>query len=257
MINVFNPIFLRSILIFLLLIGVTLFALKSSRDLTSKVFVANTKFLYSACIMLFINSIIHLFGWESFLKFLDRRRIILYESSYIFYMYFMSYFYYKSLKIENIKSSRFFDLLYIVFSYVGVFVSSRELLCSTVQTYIHDSSLYMILLNKGFMLTTTLDPIILFFIRYNPVIFIFIVLYKRVSKGLDKKDSSGARLLLVVSKGILAYVMAEIIQMISTIYMFSHPYFYMICLIPCYILRIFMIKSSFDILDKRGSILWS
>ena len=169
----------------------------------------------------------------------------------------MSYFYYKSLKIENIKSSRFFDLLYIVFSYVGVFVSSRELLCSTVQTYIHDSSLYMILLNKGFMLTTTLDPIILFFIRYNPVIFIFIVLYKRVSKGLDKKDSSGARLLLVVSKGILAYIMAEIIQMISTIYMFSHPYFYMICLIPCYILRILMIKSSFDILDKRGSILWS
>ena len=115
----------------------------------------------------------------------------------------------------------------------------------------------MILLNKGFILTTTLDPIILFFIRYNPVIFIFIVLYKRVSKGLDKKDSSGARLLLVVSKGILAYIMAEIIQMISTIYMFSHPYFYMICLIPCYILRIFMIKSSFDILDKRGSILWS
>ena len=104
--------------------------------------------------------------------------------------------------------------------YLGVFVSSRELLCSTVQTYIHDSSLYMILLNKGFMLTTTLDPIILFFIRYNPVIFIFIVLYKRVSKGLDKKDSSGARLLLVVSKGILAYVMAEIIQMISTIYIY-------------------------------------
>ena len=250
MIDVFNPIFLRSILIFLLLIGVTLFALKSSRDLTSKVFVANTKFLYSACIMLFINSIIHLFGWESFFKFLDRRRIVLYESSYIFYIYFMSYFYYKSLKIENIKSSRLFDLLYIVFSYVGVFVSSRELLCSTVQTYIHDSSLYMILLNKGFMLTTTLDPIILFFIRYNPVIFIFIVLYKRVSKGLDKKDSSGARLLLVVSKGILAYVMAEIIQMISTIYMFSHPYFYMICLIPCYILRILMIKSSFHILDN-------
>ena len=51
--------------------------------------------------------------------------------------------------------------------------------------------------------------------------------------------------------------MAEIIQMISTIYMFSHPYFYMICLIPCYILRILMIKGSFDILDKRGSILWS
>ena len=115
MIDVFNPIFLRSILIFLLLIGVTLFALKSSKDLTSKVFVANTKFLYSACIMLFINTITHLFGWESFFKFLDRRRIVLYESSYIFYIYFMSYFYYKSLKIENIKSSRFFDLLYILF----------------------------------------------------------------------------------------------------------------------------------------------
>ena len=127
MIDVFNPIFLRSILIFLLFISVILFTLKSSRDLTSKVFIANTKFLYSACIMLFMNSIIHLFGWESFLGFLDRRRIVSYESSYIFYIYFMSYFYYKSLKIENIKLSRLFDLLYIIFLYVGVFVSSREL----------------------------------------------------------------------------------------------------------------------------------
>ena len=257
MIDIFNPIFLRSILIFLLLISVTLFALKSYKDLTSKIFVANTKFLYSACIMLFINSIVHLFGWESFLGFLDRRRIVLYEATYMFYIYFMSYFYYKSLKIDNIKLSRLFDLLYMIFSYIGVFVSSRELLSSTVQTYIHDSALYMISINRGFMLTTTLDPVILFFIRYNPIIFIFITLYRRVSKGLDKRDSSGARLLLVVSKGILAFIMAEIIQMISTIYMFSHPYFYIICLIPCYILRIFMIKSSFDILDKRGSILWS
>ena len=120
MIDVFNPIFLRSILIFLLLIGVTLFTLKSAKDLTSKVFVANTKFLYSACIMLFINSIVHLFGWESFLGFLDRRRIVLYESSYIFYIYFMSYFYYKSLKIDNIKLSRLFDLLYMIFRIISI-----------------------------------------------------------------------------------------------------------------------------------------
>ena len=257
MIDVFNPIFLRGILVFLLSISIILFALKSYKDLTSKVFVANTKFLYSACIMLFINSIVHLFGWESFLGFLDRRRIVLYESSYIFYIYFMSYFYYKSLKIDNIKLSRLLDLLYMIFAYIGIFVSSRELLSSTVQTYVHDSALYMISLNRGFILTTTLDPLVLFFIRYNPIIFIFITLYRRVSKGLDKRDSSGAKLLLVVSKGILAFIMAEIIQMISTIYMFSHPYFYIVCLIPCYILRIFMIKSSFDIFDKRGSILWS
>ena len=54
MIDVFNPIFLRGILVFLLSISIILFALKSYKDLTSKIFVANTKFLYSACIMLFI-----------------------------------------------------------------------------------------------------------------------------------------------------------------------------------------------------------
>lgn len=257
MIDIFNSGFLRGILMVLLFASVILFIFKLYKDLSSKVFVANTRFLYSACLMLFLNSIVHLFGYESFLGFLDRRRIILYEASYMFYTYFMSYFYYKSLKIDKIKISRVFDLLYIISLYCGIFISSRELLTTTVQTYVHDLPLYIILLNKGFMLTTILNPAILFFIRYIPMFFLAVILYITVSKGLNEQNKSGAKLLLVVSKGILAYLMAENIQMILTLYSFTNPLLYLVCLIPCYFLRIFMIKGSFDILDKRGSILWS
>lgn len=257
MINFFNPNVLRAELLFLLIIGIVIFGVKLYKDFTSKVFVANTRFLYSACLMLFLNCVAHLFGHESFLGFLDKRRVILYEASYLFYTYYMSYFFYKSLKIENAKISRFFDLLYTVSVYVAVFVSSRELLSSTTQTYIHDLPLYMILLNKGFMLSTSLSPAILFFMRYLPGFLMFSVLYITVSRGLNKKDTTGAKVLLVVSKGALAYLMAENIQMITTLYNFTRPYLYMVVLSFCYMLRIIMIYSSFDILNKRGSILWS
>lgn len=257
MINILNPNTLRASLVVILLITLVVFVVKLYKDITSKTFAANTRFLYCAILMLFLNCVVHLFGHESFLGFLDRRRVILYEASYLFYTYYMSFFFYKSLKIENAKISRAFDLIYTIFVFVSVFISFRELSSSTTQTYIHDLPLYMILLNKGFMLSTTLTPAFLFFMRYLPGFLMFIVLYITVSRGLNTKDTSGAKVLLVVSKGTLAYLMAENIQMITTLYNFTHPNLIMVVLIPCYILRIFMILGAFDILKKRGTLLWS